>query len=114
MDTEKYIASGILELYVAGILSEVENLDVARYAAEYPEIQNEIKAIEATVLALTKAAAPKEGAQIHLAKVQAKIAATGAPKSNYTATRENKLECLHRVGSIYFISRWPILDVHPK
>ncbi|WP_282165783.1 anti-sigma factor [Cellulophaga baltica] len=80
MDTEKYIASGILELYVAGILSEVENLDVARYAAEYPEIQNEIKAIEATVLTLTKAVAPKEGAQIHLAKVQAKIAAAGAPK----------------------------------
>ncbi|MBO0589927.1 anti-sigma factor [Cellulophaga sp. E16_2] len=80
MDIEKYIASGILELYVAGILSEVENLDIARYAGEHAEIQKEIEEIEASVLALTKAAAPKGGAQINLAKVQAKIAATQAPK----------------------------------
>ena len=59
MDTEKYIASGILELYVAGTLSEEENLDIARYAQEYPEIKREIEAIEAAILALTKAAAPK-------------------------------------------------------
>ena len=59
MDTEKYIASGILELYVAGTLSEEENLDIAQYAQEYPEIKREIEAIEAAILALTKAAAPK-------------------------------------------------------
>lgn len=60
MDTEKYIASGILELYVAGTLSEEENLDIAKYAKEYPEINAEIEAIEASVLALTKAAAPQQ------------------------------------------------------
>ncbi|HAI41988.1 MAG TPA: anti-sigma factor, partial [Maribacter sp.] len=39
MDVEKYIASGILELYVAGTLSEKENLEIANYAKVYPEIK---------------------------------------------------------------------------
>lgn len=59
MDIEAYIASGILELYVAGLLTEEENIDVYRYAKEYPEIQREIEAIEASILALTRTAAPQ-------------------------------------------------------
>ena len=58
MDVEKYIASGILELYVAGILSDKENLEIANYAKEYPEIQNEIEAIEASILELSRKASP--------------------------------------------------------
>lgn len=60
MDTKAYIASGILELYVAGQLSEKENLEVAEYAETYPEIKNEISEIEAAVLALSEAAAPNK------------------------------------------------------
>ncbi|WP_405414151.1 anti-sigma factor domain-containing protein [Maribacter sp. Asnod1-A12] len=58
MDVRKYIASGILELYVAGILSEKENLEIANYAKEYSEIQKEIEAIESSILALSKKASP--------------------------------------------------------
>ncbi|NKI32719.1 anti-sigma factor [Croceivirga thetidis] len=58
MDIKAYIASGILELYVAGLLSEQENLEVHRYAQQYPEIQSEIEAIEAAILALSKSASP--------------------------------------------------------
>lgn len=58
MDIEKYIASGILELYVAGALSKDDNLEVQRHAAQYPEIQAEIEAIEKTVLAVAKTASP--------------------------------------------------------
>jgi prefoldin subunit 5 len=58
MDVQKYIASGILELYVAGILSDKENLEIANYAKEYPEIQTEIEAIEASILLLSKKASP--------------------------------------------------------
>ncbi|TLP80232.1 anti-sigma factor domain-containing protein [Maribacter sp. ACAM166] len=58
MDVQKYIASGILELYIAGILSEKENLEIANYAKAYPEIQNEIVAIEASILELSKKASP--------------------------------------------------------
>ncbi|MFS4467996.1 anti-sigma factor domain-containing protein [Maribacter sp. 2210JD10-5] len=53
MDIDKYIASGILELYVAGALSEKENLEISTYAKEYPEINNEIIAIEAAILKLS-------------------------------------------------------------
>ncbi|MEP2239255.1 MAG: anti-sigma factor [Maribacter sp.] len=58
MDVEKYIASGILELYIAGTLSEKENLEIANYAKEYPQIQKEIEAIEAAVLELSQKASP--------------------------------------------------------
>ncbi|MEM7380706.1 MAG: anti-sigma factor [Bacteroidota bacterium] len=58
MDIEKYIASGILELYVAGVLSEEENMEVFRNAQLYPKIKEEIQAIETSVLALSKTVAP--------------------------------------------------------
>ncbi|WP_188370744.1 anti-sigma factor [Muriicola marianensis] len=58
MDVKAYIESGILELYVAGQLSEEQNLEVARYAQEYPEIKAEIIEIEKAILALSREAAP--------------------------------------------------------
>lgn len=58
MDIEKYIASGILELYVTGALSPEENLEVQHYAIQYPEIQKEIEAIEVVMLQLTKTVSP--------------------------------------------------------
>jgi len=59
MDVKEYIASGILELYVAGALSPEENLEVQHYAIQYPEIRKEIEAIERAILDLTEAASPK-------------------------------------------------------
>lgn len=53
MDVKKYISSGILELYIAGVLSEKENQEVHANALEYPEILAEIEAIEAAILELT-------------------------------------------------------------
>ncbi|MEG3659733.1 anti-sigma factor [Arenibacter palladensis] len=58
MDTKEYIASGILELYVAGTLSELENLEVYLNAEKYPEIKKEIEDIEASVLSLSKSVSP--------------------------------------------------------
>ncbi|WP_343485933.1 anti-sigma factor [Allomuricauda sp. d1] len=58
MDIEKYIASGILELYVAGLLSEKENSEVHGYAMQFPEIKAEIEAIENAVLAVSKTVSP--------------------------------------------------------
>ncbi len=58
MDVQEYIASGILELYVAGRLSEEENLEVHGLAMEHPEIMREIEQIEAAVLALGKTVSP--------------------------------------------------------
>ncbi|AEM69173.1 Anti-sigma-K factor RskA [Allomuricauda ruestringensis DSM 13258] len=72
MDVEEYIASGILELYVAGALSPEENLEVQHYAIQYPEIRKEIEAIERAILELTEAASPKMP-QDGFAKVKAEI-----------------------------------------
>ncbi|MBO0341387.1 anti-sigma factor [Flagellimonas profundi] len=72
MDVKEYIASGKLELYVAGALSPEENLEVQHYAIQYPEIRKEIEEIEKAVLELTKAASPKMP-QDGFAKIKAEI-----------------------------------------
>jgi hypothetical protein len=46
MNTEEYIASGILELYVSGTLSEEEGQEVERMAQAYSEVQDELLEIE--------------------------------------------------------------------
>ncbi|MEZ2415532.1 anti-sigma factor domain-containing protein [Muriicola sp. E247] len=58
MDIKDYIVSGVLELYVAGKLSETENLEVAAMAKEHVEVRTEIEAIEKAILELTRATAP--------------------------------------------------------
>lgn len=59
MDVEEYIATGILELYVAGLLTEEENMKVYHNSKEYPRIKLEIEEIESSILALSKTASPK-------------------------------------------------------
>ena len=58
MDVKDYIASGILELYVAGQLSEKENLEVAAMAEKHPEVRAEIEEIEKAILELARASSP--------------------------------------------------------
>jgi anti-sigma-K factor RskA len=60
MDIQKYIASGILELYVAGTLSEKENEEVYAAIQENPEVLAEIVSIEKAIVKLTAAAAKKD------------------------------------------------------
>ena len=59
MDINNYINSGILELYVAGALSESENKAVYENMQKYPEVLTEVLQIEAAILKLTEATAPK-------------------------------------------------------
>lgn len=58
MDINKYIESGILELYVYGALSESESAEVSRILKEYPEVRVEVEEIEKALLTLSSAAAP--------------------------------------------------------
>ncbi|WP_323027735.1 anti-sigma factor [Gelidibacter japonicus] len=55
MDINAYIASGILELYVAGALSEDENKEVYQMMHKYPEVRQEVLDIEAAIVKLTAA-----------------------------------------------------------
>ncbi len=57
MDIKAYISSGILETYVLGELTLAEAQEVERMAAQYPEVSNELLAIEATLQELSLAGA---------------------------------------------------------
>jgi len=57
MDTQKYITSGILELYVAGSLSEKENEEVYAAIQENTEVLSEVISIEKAIVKLTAATA---------------------------------------------------------
>ncbi|WP_452220518.1 anti-sigma factor [Lacinutrix salivirga] len=65
MNTKEYIESGILELYVAGALSEKENQEIYELLLQYPELLNEVLKIEAAILKLTAAASPKDSKYIY-------------------------------------------------
>jgi hypothetical protein len=58
MDTKQYIDSGNLELYVYGLLSEAENLEIAALAKEHSEINDEIISIEKAIIALSSTFSP--------------------------------------------------------
>jgi anti-sigma-K factor RskA len=58
MNIKDYIASGILELYVAGSLSEQENQEVHDDMQKYPEILQEVLSIETAIVKLTAATSP--------------------------------------------------------
>lgn len=58
MEIKEYIESGILELYVYGLLSETENEEVSAMAKNNPEINDEIIAIEKAVVALSSSFSP--------------------------------------------------------
>lgn len=81
MDVEKYIASGILELYVAGLLEEDENMEVHRHAQEHPAIREEILAIEAAILELSSSVAPKAGDRAGFHDILTRIGQENEPKA---------------------------------
>ncbi|MEP6931888.1 MAG: anti-sigma factor [Flavobacterium sp.] len=58
METQEYIESGILELYVYGLLTEKENLEVAEMAKNNPVINEEILSIERAIVALSSSFSP--------------------------------------------------------
>jgi anti-sigma-K factor RskA len=58
MEAQEYIDSGILELYVYGLLTETENLEIAEMAKKNPEMDQEIIAIEKAIVALSSSFSP--------------------------------------------------------
>ncbi len=63
MNTKEYIESGILEMYVFGNVTEAVRAEVEAAAAQYPEIQREIDAIEDSLdaYAVKHSVTPSEG-----------------------------------------------------
>jgi len=58
METKEYIDSGILELYVYGLLEEDQNIEIAEMAKKHKEIEDEITSIEKSILALSTSFSP--------------------------------------------------------
>lgn len=58
MEAQEYIESGILELYVYGLLTETENLEIAEMAKKSPEVEQEILEIEKAIIALSSSFSP--------------------------------------------------------
>jgi anti-sigma-K factor RskA len=88
MNIKDYIATGILELYVAGSLSEKENEEVHNAILENPELLAEVKSIENAIVQLT-AFAKKDAAYSfndikgQLAVNEPKVIPLTKPKSNW-------------------------------
>jgi anti-sigma-K factor RskA len=72
MDTKQYIESGILELYVYGLLSEAENIEVSQMAKENKEIEAEIISIEKAIVNLSTSFSPFLSAE-NFEKIKAKL-----------------------------------------
>jgi anti-sigma-K factor RskA len=72
MDTKEYIASGVLELYVYGLLSETENNEVGQMAKEHQEIAAEIISIEKAIVNLSTSFSPFLSAD-NFEKIKAKL-----------------------------------------
>ena len=81
MNIQEYIASGILESYALGEVTEAERTSVERALIQYPEVREELRKVEETLerIAFESALAPaphvkeKLMARISLAKPEAKI-----------------------------------------
>ncbi|TRX27765.1 anti-sigma factor [Flavobacterium franklandianum] len=72
MDTKQYIETGILELYVYGLLSETENSEVSQMAKEHKEIKAEIISIEKAIVYLSTNFSPFLSAD-NFEKIKAKL-----------------------------------------
>jgi anti-sigma-K factor RskA len=89
MDIKKYIASGILELYIAGSLSEKENEEVFVFLKENPELFVEIISIENAIVKLTAATSKKDTRDLfaaiekELTGKEVKVTSLSKPKINW-------------------------------
>jgi len=72
MENKEYIESGVLELYVYGLLSETENEEVTTMAKNNPEINAEIIAIEKAIVSLSSSFAPFHSVE-NYEKIKAKL-----------------------------------------
>lgn len=85
MDTKEIILSGILEQYVLGATSALENAQVVAWAAELPEIAEEIASIQNALesFAIANAIEPKASTKAAIfAKINEQAAANQAPVVN--------------------------------
>lgn len=85
MNVKEYITSGILELYVAGSLSEKENAEVFEMMQKHPEVLAEVESIEIAIVTLTSALSTKDTQPLFKGienSIAPKVISISKPKSN--------------------------------
>lgn len=110
MDVEKYISSGVLELYLAGTLTEEENLEVYQNTMEYPKIKEELLSIEVAILELSKSVFPeisKKRGFDDLKNRIGKVAVAPPPKKriNWSIYGSWAVVVLFAIGLLWFASK---------
>ena len=89
MENKEYIESGILELYVYGLLNESENDEVTAMAFKHHEIKDEIISIEKAIINLSSSISPFIS-HAQFEKIKSQLALKHGkvidmkPKSNWT------------------------------
>nr|WP_321233305.1 anti-sigma factor [uncultured Psychroserpens sp.] len=73
MDIKAYIDSGILELFVAGQLSENENKDVQDMMLKHPEVLQEVLDIESAIVKLSSTMSPSDNTHLLLQRIKEKL-----------------------------------------
>ncbi len=101
METKEYIESGILELYVYGLLNESENEEVASKAKNSTEINSEIIAIEKAIVALSSSFSPFHSV-VNFEKIKEKLELKHA-KVIPLESRNNKLQYVGWAAAILLL-----------
>lgn len=123
MDVKEYIASGTLELYVAGVLPPEEREEVAKLASLHPEIKAEIRKIEEVMEGYSQLHSRKPGSELGN-KVLEAIEKAGEPADTYPQDTPVIIRTIHTstsaafkylaaasivlllAGNILFVSKW--------
>ena len=110
METQEYIESGILELYVYGVLDESETQKISALEKSNVEIKNEIVDIEKSIINLSSSFAPNVSAAI-FSKIKAELELKHVPviemkpKSNASAYLGWAASVALLVGTGYFYNK---------
>lgn len=99
METKEYIDSGILELYVYGLLNETENMEVSQMAKNNPEINNEIISIEKAIVNLSTSFSPFLSVE-NFTKIKSKLDIKHSPQVIEMRPKNNRLEYLGWAAAI--------------
>jgi anti-sigma-K factor RskA len=108
MNIKQYIASGILELYALGELSEAEHLEVSKQLKEYPELRLELEKIEQAMEALYRQAeiAPTPAAKDKLLDQMQKIEENSSSSFRFSIAASLSLAILSISASLFFYTKW--------
>jgi anti-sigma-K factor RskA len=117
MELKDIISSGLLELYITGLSSEEETLEVEQWAEQYPEVKREIEDLQNVMetYALAQAVQPDEVLKGKILskikpdesvkdKIFSRINAKEEPVSTITGS-ENEI---HKVFSIPSYYKWAV------